>query len=418
MRQGAVVVIAILLAKSSIGQEEIGVYEMLQYLSFLVTSFWVSGIIQAILTTYPKLSEAEKPILIGNTYLLFTLISVVLFVLLFACDNGVQRIFFNQTGLPYYHIFVAFLLLNTPVFLLENFYLLQNRGLSILILGVFSFGLQLLAVLLPVFLGYPFIWSFYSLLALAVLKHLWLLVFVLKNGRFAVHKKLIIQILGLSAPLMMYSLLSAVNLKFDSWFITYIYPGDEELFAIFAYGARELPIVMTMAAAFSSALLPEVAKDTVGSLKMIREKSVKLFHFLFPFSILLMLTSKYWFPLLFNQGFLESVPVFNVFLLVVISRLIFSRTILVGLQDNKMVLLISIAELLLNIILSIILVKYFGLLGIAIGTVLAYWMEKALISFYLFKKYKIGLGAYVNLNWYLAYSVGLLLCFFFFGINQ
>ena len=73
---------------------------------------------------------------------------------------------------------------------------------------------------------------------------------------------------------------------------------------------------------------------------------------------------------------MSTPSIFNVFLLVIISRLIFPQTILIAFGKTKMVLLISVLETILNIILSVIFVQYFGLIGIAFGTFLAYLFEK------------------------------------------
>ena len=368
------------------------------------------------LSVYPGLEEKQKQVLISNVYFLITGLSLLVFLVLFFFDEGMQNLLFNRSGIDYYHLFIGFLLFNTPVFLLENFYLLQNRPVRIFYFGMVAFGLQTIVVLLPVFIGLPFVWSFYGLLLLAVIKHIWLLIFVIKNGHFSFDKALSFQLLALSAPLIFYAFLGALNLKFDNWLVTYIYPGDDDLFAVFTYGAREFPLVLTMAAAFGNALLPEIARDTQAGLQMIKSKSLKLLHLLFPLSIVLMLTSEYFYPLVFNPEFAASVPVFNIFLLIVISRLLFSRTVLIGLKDNTVVLYISFMELIVNVALSFIFVRYWGLMGIAAGTVVAFWFEKALISIYLYRKHRIPVGAYVDLRWYLSYSAVLVGCFIIVGV--
>ena len=174
-----------------------------------------------------------------------------------------------------------------------------------------------------------------------------------------------------------------------------------------------MPFAPALAGAFSTALLPEVARDLPGALVQIRNRSRKLFHLLFPVSILLMLTSERWFPLVFSQEFAPSALVFNVFLLAMISRLIFSRTVLMGLKDNQAILGISVLELLLNIGFSLLLVRFFGMAGIAGGTILAYLLNKAGLCAYLYFRHGIGVGAYTDLRWFLGYSFLLLFVFGF-----
>jgi len=118
-----------------------------------------------------------------------------------------------------------------------------------------------------------------------------------------------------------------------------------------------------------------------------------------------MLTSDWWFPLVFNSNFAESANVFDVFLLIVISRLIFPQTILIALGKTKTILFISILETLLNIVLSIWLVHIYGLVGIAFGTVLAFMFEKIVIAFYLKTKEGIRFSDYTPVGWFTFYSL-------------
>ncbi|NRB65626.1 MAG: polysaccharide biosynthesis C-terminal domain-containing protein [Saprospiraceae bacterium] len=109
---------------------------------------------------------------------------------------------------------------------------------------------------------------------------------------------------------------------------------------------------------------------------------------------------------------MDSVPIFNTYLLIIASRLIFSRTVLIGLQDNKVVLWISVVDLLTNVIVSIWFISLWGLTGVALATVVAYSLEKALICAYLHKKHQIPVGAYTDLRWWSGYSIILLAVYF------
>lgn len=53
-RQGATIAIAMLLAKSSVGQENIGAYEALQFLNLVLVGFWISGLTQGMLSAIGK----------------------------------------------------------------------------------------------------------------------------------------------------------------------------------------------------------------------------------------------------------------------------------------------------------------------------------------------------------------------------
>jgi len=411
MRQGATILTAILLAKSYLATEDIGGYEQLLYISYAVSFFWVSGLIQGLLTSYSDQSEEERKDYLFNAYLLFSGISLFFFLLLTLAQKPALQLFTGKPDLPYIQLYLVYLLLNMPTYLVENFYLLFKEPKRIFQFGFFSFGGHLVVMLVPVFLGYPFIYSFYGLVGLATVKHGWLLFLLAQKSRWRFNPSIIRYWVILSLPLMGYALLGGLMQTFDNWLVNYWYDGDERKFAIFRYGARELPLALALAHAFSTAMLPEVRENLQQALTGIRRKSRQLFHLLFPISILLMLSSDWFFPLVFNPEFSESVPIFNAYLLIIFSRLVFSRTVLVGLQDNNTVLIISLIEVTVNVVLSFALIQSFGLVGVAMATVVAYTLEKALISGYLWYQHGIAPARYLDLPWWTGYTLILLLTY-------
>jgi len=411
LRQGAIILTAVLLAKSSLSTTEIGGYEQLLYINYAITFFWVSGLIQGLLTKYPDADAADRGAYLFNSFLLFFGVSLLFYVLLRVFAGPALQFFTGKPELDYYYIFLLYLLFNLPTYLVENYYLLLNRPHWIFYFGLFSFLGHLLVVLVPVFANWGFVYSFYGLVGLALCKFIWLLRLVQQRGRREWRPDLLRGWLWLAAPLMGYAFIGGMLQTFDNWLVNYWYDGDEEKFAIFRYGARELPLALALASAFSSAMLPEVRKDLETALRAIRQKSLRLFHLLFPVSVVLLLSSDWLFPVVFNEAFEESIPIFDTFLLILSSRLIFSRTVLVGLQDNRMVLGISFLELLINIGSSLLLIRYLGLPGVAVGSIIAYSAEKALICLYLWRKYAIAVPRYTHLGWWGGYTGALLLIY-------
>lgn len=407
LRQGTLILTSVLLAKSRLTVADIGAYELLLYLGYTLSFWWVSGFIQGVLTRYPQLPRAEQQQLFFNTYLLFIGISFVLFILFLSFPSYLLKLFTGQTAFRFFEILLPFILLSFPTYLLENFLLLQEKPKEIVAYGIFSFVTQPLAVMLPVWLGLDFEWSMWGLTIVIGLKHVWLLINVWQNGAWRFHWQVIKNLIYLSAPLIIYALLGGINSAFDNWLVNFHYQGDPAQFAIFRYGAQELPLTLALTNALSMAMLPEVAKNLPEALLAIKHKSLRLFHFLFPLCIVIILTDRWLFPLVFNPVFIASVPVFNIFLLILISRLVFARTVLVGLQANKEILYISVFELILNGILSFILVQHWGMIGVAIGTLVAYSVEKVLLCAYLYLRFGVPVGAYTDMKWFSIYSIAL-----------
>ena len=415
MRQGSAILTGILLAQLGLPADQIGVYEILQYMGVLVSAFWVTGLSQALLAYFPTLPEPEQRRFTGSAFLLFTGLSAVLLTALWFGKNTAIPALASRPTLPWYELFLVWQFFNLPAFLIENLYLLHKKAKAIFWFGVLSFGLQLIAVLTPVALGADFIWSFYGLIALGILKFIWTCVLVLQTGQLHWDAALLRKWIRLAWPLALYALLGGLIASFSFWLVGYLYRDDEATFAVFRYGAREFPLALALTGALSAAIIPTLATNLEAGLSQLKARSLRLFHLLFPLSILLMLTSKYFFPIVFTEAFAESALVFNAFLLITVSRVLFPRSVLMALQSNKIALLSSVVELIFIVVISLVLAQYFGLVGIALGATLGASLEKVILCIYLRRRFGIAVSQYTDLRWWVGYS-GLLVAAFVWSV--
>ncbi|MEL6864265.1 MAG: lipid II flippase MurJ [Bacteroidota bacterium] len=409
-RYGSAILISILLANSYLTATDIAHYEWLLYIGTAVSFFWVNAFLQALLPRYPKYSAKEQKAFLFTVFLFFCGLSLLIFLLLYFGRAGLLPLLTGRTELLYFDYFLWFLLFNLPTGLVEYTYLLQKRSGWILIFGACSFGAYALAVCLPVWLGYSLERSIQWMVGVALGRFLWLLVLIFRQASFGWRTDLLRPYLVLAWPLVAYAVLGGIAQLFDQWLVGRVY-AEDRLFAIFRYGARELPIAMALVSGLSAAMVPVVSEQLEEGLVQIREKSRRLFHWLFPLSIGLMLTSHWFFPALLSEEFAESVPIFNIYLLLLISRVLLPSTVILGLQKTKVILAVSIGEVLINILLSLYLVHDFGLSGIAIATVFAFLFEKLALAFYLYQRWGIVPTRYVDFRWYGSYVLLLLLAY-------
>jgi hypothetical protein len=405
MRQGALLVTSVFMAKSQLSTAEIGHWELLMYIGYTLSFFWVSGLVQGVLTLFPRLEATAQRRLVFNVYSLFLSLSLLVLIFTTLGSSLLRTILSGGSEIPHLWLYGIFLALNLPVFLLENLYLLHGKTAKILQFGLFSSVGQVLSVGIPVlWMGEGVMGGVIGLVALSVIRHLLLLGFVVKHGEPTIDFKQWKTLLGISYPLMGYAVLGGLQIAIGAWLVTYIFPGDETRFAIYRYGAQELPFAMALTNGFGAAMLPEIAKNLPVALDKIRRQSLRMFHGLFGLSIVIMISSEYWFPLVFREAFAESVPVFRIFLLIMVSRMVFSRTILVGLEANTVVWWIAVIELILFVTLGIVLGQHYGLTGIAMATVIAISVEKILLTLYLQRRFGVAMGSYTDMRWFILYS--------------
>ncbi len=408
-KYGTLFLIGILFAKSYLTTTEIGIYETLIFISGSVSFFWVAGIIQSFLPLYNNSktfgrTENKKSPEIFNVAIIFIIFSLLAALFVYLLNNYIAQVLIDKNKIPYLKYLIIYILLNNPTLLIEYIYMVRNKVKLIITYGVITFIIQLFLVGCPPLLGYGIEISLQGLIIVSFLRLIWLAVLLFRYSKPSLSLGFIKEHLSSGIPLLASVFLSGSAQYIDGLIVTAKY--DESVFAVFRYGARELPFTMLLANAFSLSILPSFSKheNFQKNLKTIKKHSLRLMHLLFPLTILLLLTSHWFYPLVFNENFSESSRIFNVYLLLIISRLIFPQIILVGLKKNRFILIATTIELIINVTLSLIFIKYFGMTGVAIATVIAFIAERYILIFINSKILKVKLSQYTATGWHWFYS--------------
>lgn len=413
-------IISIVFTKSHLTRSEIGEWEMFLFISGLVSFFWVTGIIQSLLPlyhrnrTYRKTGDngSGKSPEIFNAFLLLSFFSL----LIFAIGHSLKGNFsvFNFSGnVPYLNLLLLYVLLSSPVCLIEYIYLLNNRSHRIFQYGLYTFILQLILVIAPVLMGKDIIWAVYGLLAVTGLRWVWLIILLRRYTEMKISSKFMKEHLYLGLPLVITTLISGSAQYIDGIIVSAVY-RDPEWFAWFRYGAKEFPLALMLANGLSNAMLPEFSTRTQmkDSLSTIREKSKKLMHICFPSTMVIMLFARWIYPRMFTPEFQKSADIFLLYSLLVIPRLIFPQTIIVGRKKTNITLIAAVLEIALNVPLSLLMIKWgYNIVGVALATFVVYLISKLYLVIYLWAKMKIRPSEYIPLKIYALYSFMLGLLF-------
>ena len=413
-------IISIVFTKSHLTRSEIGAWEMFLFISGLVSFFWVTGIIQSLLPlyhrnrTYRKTGDngTGKSPEIFNAFLLLSFFSL----LIFAIGHAIKGNFsvFNFSGnVPYLNLLLLYVLLSSPVCLIEYIYLLNNRSHRIFQYGLYTFILQLILVIAPVLMGKDMIWAVYGLLAVTGLRWVWLIILLRRYTEMKISSKFMKEHFYLGLPLVITTLISGSAQYIDGIIVSAVY-RDPEWFAWFRYGAKEFPLALMLANGLSNAMLPEFSTRTQmkDSLTKIREKSKKLMHICFPSTMVIMLFARWIYPRMFTPEFQKSADIFLLYSLLVIPRLIFPQTIIVGRKKTNITLIAAVLEIALNVPLSLLMIKWgYNIVGVALATFVVYLISKLYLVIYLWVKMKIRPSEYIPLKIYALYSFMLGLLF-------
>jgi len=256
-------IISIVFTKSHLTRAEIGQWEMFMFIAGLITFFWVTGIIQSLLPlyhrnkTYRKIGDngSAKSPEIFNAFLLLCFFSLLFFALGHSLKNNFS-VFHFSGNVPYINLLLLYILLSSPVCLIEYIYLLNNRSYRILQYGLYTFTAQLIMIITPIIAGKDIIWSIWGLLIITGLRWIWLLILLRRYTEMKISVEFMKEHLYLGIPLILTSLISGSAQYTDGVIISAVY-RDPAIFAWFRYGAKEFPLVLMLATGLSNAMLPE-----------------------------------------------------------------------------------------------------------------------------------------------------------------
>jgi O-antigen/teichoic acid export membrane protein len=255
--------------------------------------------------------------------------------------------------------------------------------------------------------GKDIIWSIYGLIAISVVRWVWLIILLRRYTEIRVSWEFMKEHLYLGTPLILTSLISGSAQYTDGVIVSVVY-RDPAMFAWFRYGAKEFPLVLLLASGLSNAMLPEFSTRTMmkESLLKIKAKSKKLMHLLFPATMVIMLFSRWFYPRVFSPEFHKSADVFLIYALLIIPRLVFPQTIIVGRKKTHITLIAALIELAVNIPLSLLMIKWgYNIVGVALSTVIVYIIGKLVLVGYVYFKMKIPPSAYIPLKVYGFYCL-------------
>lgn len=413
-------ILSIVFTKSHLTRPEIGQFEMFMFIAGLMTFFWVTGIIQSLLPLYHrnrsfrKMGDngTEKSPEIFNAFLLLCLFSLLFFIFGHSIKNNFS-VFHNSGNVPYLNLLLLYILLSSPVCLIEYIYLLNNRSYRIFQYGLYTYTAQLILMIAPLIAGKDIIWIIYGLLGITAVRWVWLIILLRRYTEMKVSVEFMKEHLYLATPLILTTLISGSAQYTDGVIVSAVY-RDPGMFAWFRYGAKEFPLVLMLANGLSNAMLPEFStrERMKESLAKIKVRSGNLMHLLFPVTMFIMLFARWFYPRIFNPDFQKSADIFLVYSALIIPRLVFPQTIIVGRKKTHITMIAAIAELALNIPLSLLMIKWgYNIVGVVLSTFVVYVFGKLFLIAYVWFKMKIRPSEYIPLRVLAIYSILLTILF-------
>lgn len=161
---------------------------------------------------------------------------------------------------------------------------------------------------------------------------------------------------------------------------------DPSQYAIFRIGGIEIPFLMIFYSSVITVLLPDVtrlfAEGKIDELVSLKRKATSASALIiYPTLVFILFFS---FPALsfyFGEQYLESIPIFIVFNLVMFFKVNDYRDVLVASSKTNTLIRADILVLVVNVILNFVLIQFLGAMGAAIATLISFILLAGLLNF-------------------------------------
>jgi O-antigen/teichoic acid export membrane protein len=396
-RLGASILLSIVLVKLAFTKTEIGNFEWFLFLTNALSFFWSMGLLNAFKSYFPLKTKEEKASLISNLALIFLCFGIIVVTGLYFSSYGKELI--SQGNWTYFSVF---LVLGISASINEHILIVKEKSISLFNYGLVSYITYFVGLSIVAFWFHNINYLFAFLAFWALLRFIYGIFLVNLYGSWTWNFSSGLKFVAYSFPLIVHVLLGGGMEYVDGYLVDVYYSRDE--FTLFRYGARELPINTIFITAMVATMIPLAVSNLDLTLVDLKARLNKLMHWLFPSSIILVLISPLIFQAVYNEGFLKSAFVFNIYLLILCSRLVLPQVILYAKQKNSVLMWVGLLELLVNIGLSLYLIQDYGILGIAFATVIAYIVQKVALVIYCKTKLNVNLSEYLDTNIHMLYS--------------
>jgi O-antigen/teichoic acid export membrane protein len=401
----------VVLVKGGVPIEIVGQIELVFFLANFMLFYWQNGGRNAMLSWVPA-KDSSKPdslklasvfVTMHGVAFLAAILTMAVTWLPFMERFAVLRVDGNWILLALY------VMLTLPTIPLIYAYLMRGQLSRIIWYISLSYMVQVASVAVPVLLGYEISVMIRCLVGFAILRY----VFVLfgggwfKNGLPAISRSL--GFIVFAIPLILHALSSGLMDFVDGWIVSLFY-GDE-MFAIYRFGAKEFPLHALLIGGLLTGLIPLYRKREHVAGNELKKEIRRLMHILFPICCVLLLISPWVYRVVYSSEYVLSARIFNIYALTLASRVVINQVYLYVYHYNWTLSLSTMAEIVVNVVLSVLLMREMGILGIPLATVIAYTLHRAFIIAWLHLRMRVPVSDYLPIKGFVLYCIAMLLCF-------
>jgi O-antigen/teichoic acid export membrane protein len=276
-----------------------------------------------------------------------------------------------------------------PSRLLPNLLILEKRAKAAAVAGAVRAVTLLVAVLVPLTLGYSVQAAFFSLSIVGLLLGVgtWWVVHHIYRGIAATTSPISTRkMISFALPLGAQEIVANLNNHVDKYLILFFF--SEAVYAEYQAGSWQVPLIPSLAYAIGVAYAPLFAVlykegKKVAAIETWRRQALGSMLIVVPLAAIFVVSAEEIIALLFPAGYAPAANVLRIYSILSMGRITAFGTIIVAAGRPNLVLRASVVSFLANVVISTPLVMTVGFLGPALGTLIAFIPQVAIYMYFM-----------------------------------
>ena len=366
-----------------------GEYQQVWLLFNTFFPIFLFGIPQSIYYFYPRSDYDQRGAFVRQSLLLLQILGGVFFVFLFCMAPYAGKLYGTPQLIPHFRWFAVYGFAMVAAGFFDTLFIVMNRHRWQAAVMASEAVLFFCATVVPIYLGAALITVFKCVTALALVKWVFVLgVLASEKREFRLGwtlpqwEKIKTQ-LAYAAPLGLTAAVGYLSIYLDKNIISGYF--GSATYAIYVYGAMEVPFVAMVLSAINNVLVPEISRmhheGQVQKISRVWQRAIsKTSLLLLPMWIFLMIWAVELYVSIYGAPYRASSLIFRIYLLKLPLRITAYNMVLSVIGYPNLVFRIALIEMGINTALSLTFVRWWGMPGPAIATVIATYVQVIVLT--------------------------------------
>ncbi|MFU8858814.1 MAG: lipopolysaccharide biosynthesis protein [Cyclonatronaceae bacterium] len=393
---GAALIVAMILTRL-LDEDLYGAYRKLWLIYAMFGTILTSTVIG---TLYYRSGTASKRGEAAGVALMLSMASGLLIALISWFGAGFWASILNAPGLePGFRMFAPYLFFGIFAASAEPLFVIYHRKKWLVgYTGVYNL-IEAVLIVIPFAMGMTIERVVMIMSAGPALRSVAVILFAARHGvslpRLSVLKREFRPSVAYATGIFMVSVAGIAAMEADKWIVGIFFESDA-LYAIYVVGAKKLPFVGAVTSAIAAGVVAQYSSLIRGgsykeALYACRKAAAILLFILLPMIAVSWVLAEEILVFLFEK-YADSAPVFRIYLFVLLSNIVLVSSFVLAHGHSRINALTGLAELVVNVLLSILLIRLIGIEGPAWATLIAHLTYTIILLMYC--KIRLGISPF------------------------